>query len=57
VIIIAGYELVDAEDRNVYVAAFVDLVARARHFDGCRHAAIRPDWINPNQVNREGRSS
>jgi len=50
-IIIAGYELVDAEDRDKYVAAFSDLVSRAREFDGCMHVAITADSVNPEQVN------
>jgi quinol monooxygenase YgiN len=50
-IIIAGYELVDPKDRDRYVAAFSDLVSRAREFDGCIHVAITADSVNPEQVN------
>jgi hypothetical protein len=32
-IIIAGYELVSAKQRDTWVAAFRDLVTRAREFD------------------------
>ena len=50
-IIIAGYELVDAEHRDARVAAFADLVSRARQFGGCVHVAITADSVNPEQVN------
>ena len=48
-IIIAGYELVDAKDQGRYVAAFRELVSRAREFDGCIHVAITADSVNPEQ--------
>jgi len=50
-IIIAGYELVNAKDRDTYVAAFRDLVSRAREFDGCIHVAITADSVDPERVN------
>jgi heme-degrading monooxygenase HmoA len=50
-IIIAGYELVNAKDRDGYVAAFRDLVSRAREFDGCVHIAITADSVDPERVN------
>jgi quinol monooxygenase YgiN len=50
-IIIAGYELVSAQNRNKYVDAFVDLVTRAREFDGCVHIAITADSVDPERIN------
>lgn len=50
-IIIAGYELVDAKDRNKYVAAYRDVVSRAREFDGCIHIAITTDSVDAERIN------
>jgi quinol monooxygenase YgiN len=50
-IIIAGYELVNAANRNKHVDAFRDLVARAREFDGCVHIAITADSLDPERIN------
>jgi quinol monooxygenase YgiN len=50
-IIIAGYELVDAEMRDSVVAAHCDLVSRAREFDGCLHVAITADSVDPERIN------
>ena len=50
-IIIAGYELVDAEERDKHVAAHRDLVSRARAFDGCIHVAITADSVDPERIN------
>jgi quinol monooxygenase YgiN len=50
-IIIAGYELVDAEQRDSIVTAHCDLVTRAREFDGCVHVAITADSVDPERVN------
>ncbi len=50
-IIIAGYELVAAEERDKYVAAHRDLVSRARDFDGCIHVAITADSVDPERIN------
>ncbi len=50
-IIIAGHELVDAQRRDTFVAAFRDLVTRARDFDGCIHVAITADSVDPERVN------
>ncbi len=49
-IIIAGYELVEAEQRDTFVAAFRDLITRARDFEGCIHAAITADSVDPERV-------
>jgi heme-degrading monooxygenase HmoA len=49
-IIIAGYELVNARDRDGYVVAFRDLISRAREFDGCVHIAITADSVDPERV-------
>ena len=50
-IIIAGYELVEASERDTCVAAHRDLVARAREFDGCIHVAITADSVDPERIN------
>lgn len=50
-IIIAGHELVDAQQRDEHVAAHRDLVLRARAFDGCMHVAITADSVDPERIN------
>lgn len=50
-IIIAGHELVAAEQRDAFVAAFRDLVTRARAADGCLHMAFTADSVDPERVN------
>jgi len=50
-IIIAGYELVDAEKRDSVVDAHRDLVSRAREFDGCIHVAITADSVDAQRIN------
>lgn len=50
-IIIAGHGLVDAEDRDQNVAAFRDLVSRARGSDGCLHFAMTADSVDPERFN------
>jgi quinol monooxygenase YgiN len=50
-IIIAGHELVAAEDRDAFVAAFDDMVSRARDFDGCIDIAITADSLDPERIN------
>jgi quinol monooxygenase YgiN len=50
-IIIAGYELVDASERDGIVGAHRDLVSRARAFDGCIHVAITADSVDPERIN------
>jgi len=49
-IIITGHEVVAAEQRDGFVEAFRDLVARARAFDGCLHFAISADSVDPERV-------
>jgi quinol monooxygenase YgiN len=50
-IIIAGYEIVDEADRDAYVAAFRDLVNRARAADGCVDVAISADSLDLRRIN------
>ncbi len=50
-IIVVGNELVDALERDTYVAAHRDLVSRAREFDGCIHVAITADSVDPERIN------
>lgn len=49
-IIIAGHEIVDADRRDHFVEAFRGLVTRARAADGCLHAAITADSVDPERV-------
>jgi len=50
-IIIAGYELVDAGKRDSVVDAHRDLVSRARGFEGCMLVAITADSVDPERIN------
>jgi quinol monooxygenase YgiN len=50
-IIIAGYVLTEARKRDAAVAAFADMVERARKFDGCLDLAISADSIDSERVN------
>lgn len=50
-LIIAGHYLVDAEQRDAYVAAYRDLVTRARAAPGCLDVAITADTVQPGRVN------
>jgi quinol monooxygenase YgiN len=50
-LIIAGYELVDPENRDALVDAHRDLVARARQAPGCLDVAISADPIDARWVN------
>ena len=50
-IIIAGYELVDADKRDGLVDAHRDLVSRAREFNRCTHVAITVDSVDPERIN------
>jgi quinol monooxygenase YgiN len=50
-LIIAGYELMAPADRDAYVEAHVDLVARARKARGCLDVAISADPVDPRRVN------
>jgi quinol monooxygenase YgiN len=50
-VIIAGYMLVDEDERDAYVEAHFDLVTRARAFDGCVDLAITADTVDPRRVN------
>jgi quinol monooxygenase YgiN len=50
-LIIAGYELMAEADRDAYVEAHGDLVARARKAPGCLDVAISADPLDPRRVN------
>jgi quinol monooxygenase YgiN len=50
-IIIAGYSLVAADERDRFVAAHRDLVTRARRFDGCLDVSISADPVDPRRIN------
>lgn len=50
-IIIAGHELVPADRRDTFVATFHDLIRHAREADGCVHASITADSVDPQRVN------
>ncbi len=50
-IIIAGYTLTDADKRDTAVAAFAQMVTRARKADGCLDVAISADSVDPERIN------
>ena len=50
-IIIAGHTINDAHKRDAAIAAFADLVARARKFDGCLDFSISADSVDPERAN------
>jgi quinol monooxygenase YgiN len=50
-IIIAGYTVIEAALRDATVAAFAEMVARARASDGCLDVAISADAIDPSRIN------
>ena len=50
-IIIAGYSRTNAEKRDTAVAAFADMVERARKQDGCLDFSIGSDAVDPERVN------
>jgi quinol monooxygenase YgiN len=50
-IIIAGYSLTDADKRDSAVAAFAEMVAKARKHDGCLDFAISADAVDPERTN------
>ena len=51
-IIIAGHtRLKDAHQRDASVAAFADMIERARNADGCLDMAISADSVDPHRVN------
>jgi len=51
VIIIAGYTLTEADQRDAAVEAFADMVERARKHDGCLDVSISADSVDPERVN------
>jgi quinol monooxygenase YgiN len=50
-IIIAGHSLTEADKRDAAVAAFADMVSRARKYDGCLDVAISADSVDPERIN------
>lgn len=50
-IIIAGFLTVPRDQRQTFVDAHVDLVARARAYPGCLDLAISADPVDPTRVN------
>ncbi len=50
-IIIAGYSLTEADQRDAVVAAFSGMVERARAQEGCLDLAISADAVDPERVN------
>jgi quinol monooxygenase YgiN len=52
VIIIAGYSRTKTiHERDAAVAAFADMVGRARKSDGCLDLSISADSVDPNRIN------
>lgn len=50
-LIIAGYMLIDPDNRDQVLAAHHDLVARARKAPGCLDLSISPDPLDPGRIN------
>jgi heme-degrading monooxygenase HmoA len=50
-LVVAGYLIVDEEDRDRYVADCAAAVAAARQADGCLDFAVSADLIDPRRVN------
>ena len=51
-IIIAGYSRTKTiHERDAAVAAFADMVGRARKSDGCVDLSISADSVDPNRIN------
>lgn len=50
-VIIAGYTLTNAGERDSAVAAFADMVERARTHGGCLDVAISADTVDPERIN------
>jgi quinol monooxygenase YgiN len=50
-IIIAGYSRTKKDKRDAAVAAFADMVERARTQDGCLDLAISADSVDPERIN------
>jgi quinol monooxygenase YgiN len=51
VIIIAGYSLTAADQRDAAVAAFAEMVERARKHEGCLDFSISADSVDPERIN------
>ena len=50
-LIVAGHLVVDANDRDRYVADCATAVAAARQADGCLDFAVSADSVDPRRVN------
>jgi quinol monooxygenase YgiN len=50
-LIVAGHLIVDAFDRDRYVADCADAVAAARSAEGCLDFAVSADAVDPRRVN------
>jgi quinol monooxygenase YgiN len=51
VIIIAGYLLTEADQRDAVVEACAEMVARARKHDACLDQSISADSVDPEGIN------
>lgn len=50
-IVIAGFSFTKRDKRDATVAAFADMVERARKQDGCLDLSISPDSVDPGRIN------
>jgi quinol monooxygenase YgiN len=50
-IIIAGYALTEAHERDAAVEAFANMVERARRYGGCLDLSICADSVDPERIN------
>jgi quinol monooxygenase YgiN len=49
-VIVAGHLIVEAEQRDTYLAGCVDVVAQARRAPGCLNFAITADLLDPARI-------
>ena len=50
-VIVAGHLVVDAAERDAYLADCVDVVEQARRAPGCLDFAITEDIVEPGRIN------
>ena len=50
-VIVAGHVVVDAEERNSYLAGCAEVVQQARRAPGCLDFAITADLLDPGRIN------
>jgi quinol monooxygenase YgiN len=51
VVIVAGYIVVDPQQRDDYLSGCVEVVRQARHAAGCLDFSISADLLEPGRIN------